>query len=52
MFELGLTYRPGFLVNSWELTGPVHIPPTSITDRRTIHFETLETCRLAAALSS
>lgn len=43
MFELGLTYRPGFLINSWELTGPVHIPPTSITDRRTVHFETLET---------
>jgi hypothetical protein len=45
MFELGLTYRPGFLVNSWELTGPVHIPPTSITDRRTVHFETLEPLR-------
>jgi len=43
MFVLGLTYRPGFLVNSWELAGPVHIPPTSITDRPTVHLETLET---------
>lgn len=43
MFLLGLTYRPGFLVNSWELTGPVHIPPTSITERCTVHFKQLET---------
>jgi hypothetical protein len=43
MFVLGLTYRPGFLVNSWELTGPVHIPPISITDRRPVRLEQLET---------
>ena len=34
MFLLGLTYRPGFLVNSWELTGPVHLPPADLFDRR------------------
>ena len=30
MFLLGLTHRPGFLVNSWELTGLVHPPPASV----------------------
>jgi len=30
MFRLGLTYRPGFLVNSSELSGPVHIPRADI----------------------
>ena len=43
MFILGLTYRPGFLVNSWELTGPVHVPPFHIDERRNIPMESLET---------
>lgn len=43
MFLLGLTYRPGFLVNSWELTGPVHVPPLSIDERRHVPMEGLET---------
>jgi hypothetical protein len=43
MFVLGLTHRPGFLVNSWELAGPVHIPPAKIFDFRLIPLETLET---------
>jgi len=43
MFLLGLTYRPGFIVNSWELAGPVHIPSTEITERHRVRFETLET---------
>jgi len=30
MFRLGLTYRPGFLVNSFELSGAVHIPKADI----------------------
>jgi len=30
MFLLGVTYRPGFLVNSAELAGLVHIPPVGI----------------------
>jgi hypothetical protein len=29
MFILGVTHRPGFLANSYELTGPVHIPDLS-----------------------
>ena len=41
MFQLGLTHRPGFLVNSWELTGPVHIPPAKILEHRQIPFATL-----------
>jgi hypothetical protein len=43
MFLLGLTYRPGFLVNSWELTGSVHIPPLSIDEPRHVPMEGLET---------
>jgi hypothetical protein len=43
MFVLGLTHRPGFLVNSWELTGPVHIPPLLIDEHRHIPMEGLET---------
>ena len=33
MFLLGLTYRPGFLVNSAELTGLVHFPGTGVCDQ-------------------
>ena len=36
MFALGLTYRPGFLVNSRELAGPVHLPPLTILEHRPI----------------
>jgi hypothetical protein len=36
MFLLGLTYRPGFLVNSAELTGLVHFPDAGIAEQ----FET------------
>lgn len=43
MFIQGLTYRPGFLVNSFELSGPVHIPPLSISEHRPIPIEELET---------
>jgi hypothetical protein len=43
MFLLGLTYRPGFLVNSWELTGPVHVPPFCIGEHRQVPMEGLET---------
>ncbi len=34
MFLVGLTYRPGFLVNSLELTGPVHVPHLGVRDDR------------------
>jgi hypothetical protein len=43
MFLLGLTYRPGFLVNSSELTGPVHVLPVPIAERRHKPMEDLET---------
>jgi hypothetical protein len=43
MFILGMTHRPGFLVNSYELTGPVHIPPFSIFEPRQLPLEGLET---------
>jgi hypothetical protein len=43
MFVLGVTYRPGFLVNSYELAGPVHIPPLDICEHRQIPLEGLET---------
>jgi len=43
MFLLGLTHRPGFLVNSLELTGPIHIPSLSIDDNRPIPIAGLET---------
>jgi len=43
MFLHGLTYRPGFLVNSLELTGPVHIPPLNTNEVRPIPIEGLET---------
>jgi len=43
MFMLGLTYRPGFLVNSLELTGPVHVPPLPIGEHRLVSMKGLET---------
>ena len=43
MFLLGLTYRPGFLVNSWELTGPVHVPPLHIDEQQHLPVQILET---------
>jgi len=43
MFDRGLTYRPGFLVNSAEMTGPVHIPPAKILENRQPPITLLET---------
>jgi hypothetical protein len=43
MFLLGLTYRPGFLVNSAEITGTVHIPPATILEHRSPPISLLET---------
>jgi hypothetical protein len=48
MFELGLTYRPGFLVNSEELAGLVHIPPAPGNDFRTIPIDLLDTLPAAS----
>lgn len=41
MLAHGFTHRAGFLVNSQELTGLVHVFPTSILDPRKISLETL-----------
>jgi hypothetical protein len=43
MFRLGLTYRPGFLVNSAELSGPVHLPPADILGFRAPRISQIET---------
>ena len=43
MFSLGATYRPGFLVNSAELAGLVHIPPAEILEYRKPPISILET---------
>ena len=42
MFTLGLTYRPGFLLNSFELTGLSHIPATTIFEAQQVQFDQLE----------
>ena len=42
MFQLGLTYRSGFLVNAAELTGLVHVPPVQIFEPLTINSDTLD----------
>ena len=43
MFILGGTHRPGFLVNSSELVGFVHIPPAAILEHRLPPIALLET---------
>jgi hypothetical protein len=42
MFLRGLTYRPGFLLNSWELTGLVHVPQADVLEDREVPVITLE----------
>ena len=42
MFARGLTYRPGFLVNSAELTSLVHIPPVAVLEQRQAPVQVLE----------
>lgn len=43
MLRLGLTYRPGFLVNSWELTSLVHVPAIVATESHRLPVASLET---------
>ena len=43
MFVAGLTYRPGFLVNSWELTSLVHIPAPQVIEPHEVSLVALET---------
>jgi len=42
LLALGLTYRPGFLVNSSELTGLAHLPPATIFAKRRMSSNLLE----------
>jgi len=42
MFKLGFVYRPGFLVNSWELAGPIHVLPLNTNEHRNIPIKVLE----------
>jgi hypothetical protein len=48
MFQLGLTYRPGFLVNSAELTGLAHMPPANIVEHLETSIDTLDTLSLTS----
>ena len=43
LFAAGLTHRPGFLVNSEELSGWVHVPPPKETEHHQDRMNTLET---------
>ena len=42
MFTSGLTFRPGFLLNSFELTGLAHIPQAAVLEAQRIQFDRLE----------
>ncbi len=42
MLLLGLTHRPGFLANSWELAGLVHVPAARIATDRLLPLEVLD----------
>ena len=46
MFLLGLTHRPGFLVNSCELTGPVHLIALSVVEQYRLPVTGLESLRV------
>jgi hypothetical protein len=48
MFFLGLTYRPGFPVNSAELTGLVHLPDASVVEQIEIQIDIVETLAVIA----
>lgn len=43
MFHNGTVYRPGFLLNSSELTGFVHVPPAEILEHRKPALARMET---------
>ena len=51
IFTLGLAYRPGFLVNSWELTSLVHVPTIKLAAPRNLPITALETLPSSASLS-
>ena len=43
MFVSGTTHRPGFLMNSWELTSMAHVPPPEISAHVQTDTNALET---------
>ncbi|MFC1762898.1 hypothetical protein ACFL6U_12575, partial [Planctomycetota bacterium] len=47
-FLRGVAHRPGFLVNSAELTGLVHLTPAAIFDQQKVAFYKMEPFTLAA----
>jgi len=51
MFVCGTTHRPGFLLNSWELTSLAHIPPPETLEHLKASLPLLETLPPDAALS-
>ena len=51
MFARGLTYRPGFLVNSAELTSLVHLPPMAVLEQRQAPIQALEILTPSDALA-
>ncbi|MFH1108393.1 MAG: type IV secretion system DNA-binding domain-containing protein [Planctomycetota bacterium] len=50
MFLEGHSYHAGFLLNSWELTSLLHVPPAHLLQRRKAPITVLETLRPEAAL--
>lgn len=52
MFSRGRSYRPGFLVNSAELTSLVHIPPATVLEQREAPVVLLETLRPGTDLAA
>jgi len=52
MFKNGSTFRPGFLVNSWELASLVHIPPVELFESHQDKSTILETMPPDESLSS
>ena len=51
LFVKGLTYRPGFLLNSWELASLVHIPPYDTMEHHRAAISVLETLPADDSLS-
>lgn len=47
LFRCAVTYRAGFLANSAELSGLVHVPPASLVERHSLPLEVLDDLVLA-----
>lgn len=51
IFLDGLAYRPGFLINSWELTSLVHMAPPALIEPLNVPITVLESLAPDASLS-